>query len=85
MPRGSRRDRHGPAHRAAPSETPISGGDFVRNVKQLVDLLRQIASVAAGERLGGTARSAAETLVRGIVAASSGPPALDEPEVGDGP
>ncbi len=84
-PRGSRRDRHGPAHRAAPSETPISGGDFVRNVKQLVDLLRQIASVAAGERLGGTARSAAETLVRGIVAASSGPPALDEPEVGDGP
>jgi len=50
----------------------LSGGDFVRNIKQLVDLLRQIAAVEAGSRLGATAGAAAESLVRGVVAVSSG-------------
>jgi superfamily II RNA helicase len=68
-----------------PREVPISGGDFVRNVKQLVDLLRQIAAVSSGERLADTAHKASEALVRGIVAASSGVPSTDDAEVADGP
>src|SRR5436190_15012059 len=53
----------------APDLTP---GDFVRAVKQLMDLLGQIA-VAAGRDtpLGVTARQAAEALRRGVVAYSS--------------
>jgi ATP-dependent RNA helicase HelY len=52
-----------------PDRTP---GDFVRTVKQLMDLLGQIA-VAAGRDtpLGVTARQAAEALRRGVVAYSS--------------
>ena len=61
-------------HRDDPRDAPLSGGDFVRNVKQLVDLLRQIATAAGGDRLSQTARKAAEGLVRGIVAASSSVP-----------
>lgn len=50
----------------------LTPGDFVRAVKQLIDLLGQIA-VAAGreEPLGVTARHAAEALRRGVVAYSS--------------
>ena len=33
----------------------VSGGDFVRNMKQLVDLLRQLALTEAGSRLGSVA------------------------------
>jgi ATP-dependent RNA helicase HelY len=49
----------------------LSGGDFVRTTKSLVDLLRQIATVAP---LGATRRAAtqaAERLLRGVVEASS--------------
>jgi ATP-dependent RNA helicase HelY len=49
----------------------LSGGDFVRNVKQLVDLLRQLGEVAAEAATASAARAAAEALVRGVVAASS--------------
>ncbi len=49
----------------------VSGGDFVRNVKQLVDLLRQIADVALDPTTAATARKAADALFRGVVAASS--------------
>jgi superfamily II RNA helicase len=63
----------------------LSGGDFVRNVKQLVDLLRQIATVCGGDRLSETARRGAEALVRGIVAVSSSVPETEENEVSDGP
>jgi ATP-dependent RNA helicase HelY len=49
----------------------LSGGDFVRNVKQLVDLLRQLGEVAPEPATAAAARSAAEALVRGVVAASS--------------
>jgi ATP-dependent RNA helicase HelY len=49
----------------------ISGGDFVRNVKQLVDLLRQVADAAIEPSTARAARSAADQLMRGVVAASS--------------
>jgi ATP-dependent RNA helicase HelY len=49
----------------------ISAGDFVRNVKQLIDLLRQIGDVAPEPATARAARGAAEALMRGVVAASS--------------
>ena len=87
--RGPSGRRHG-ARQGGPSRSPgaldlaeegeITGGDFVRNVKQLVDLLRQIGMVDAG-RAGSTARSVADSLVRGVVAASSGPSGDAEDQV----
>ncbi len=49
----------------------LSGGDFVRNAKQLIDLLRQIGDVAPEPATARTARAAADTIFRGVVAASS--------------
>jgi ATP-dependent RNA helicase HelY len=49
----------------------ISAGDFVRNVKQLIDLLRQLGEVLADDGAAGSAREAADALFRGVVAASS--------------
>jgi ATP-dependent RNA helicase HelY len=49
----------------------ISGGDFVRNVKQLIDLLRQLGERAADPATAAAARAAAESLFRGVVAAST--------------
>ena len=49
----------------------LTGGDFVRNVKQLIDLLRQVGDVAPRPETASTARSAADALFRGVVAASS--------------
>jgi ATP-dependent RNA helicase HelY len=49
----------------------LTGGDFVRNVKQLIDLLRQVGDVAPPPATAGAARSAADALFRGVVAASS--------------
>ena len=48
----------------------LSGGDFVRNVKTLLDLLRQLSATAA-EPTASVCRAAAEQLFRGVVAASS--------------
>ncbi len=50
----------------------LSGGDFVRNIKQLVDLLRQIGEIAPAPGTAAAARQAAEALYRGVVSASSG-------------
>jgi ATP-dependent RNA helicase HelY len=53
------------------ADEEVSGGDFVRNIKQLIDLLRQVEQVAP---VPGTARAAgraADDLFRDIVAASS--------------
>ncbi|MBO0838940.1 MAG: RNA helicase, partial [Actinobacteria bacterium] len=47
----------------------LGAGDFVRAVKQLMDLLGQVAVV--GGDLGSTARAAADALRRGVVAYSS--------------
>ena len=60
----------------------LSGGDFVRNAKQLIDLLRQIGDVAPDPTTGRTARTAADCLFRGVVAASS---VVGEPLPGDLP
>lgn len=49
----------------------MSGGDFVRNVKQTIDLLRQIGEVAPDPGTAATARAAADACLRGVVAASS--------------
>jgi ATP-dependent RNA helicase HelY len=53
------------------AEEEMSGGDFVRNVKQLVDLMRQIGETAPAEATAVAARAGAEALMRGVVAASS--------------
>jgi ATP-dependent RNA helicase HelY len=49
----------------------LSGGDFVRNVKTLVDLLRQVGEVAPVRATARSARQAADALHRGVVSASS--------------
>ena len=51
----------------------LTGGDFVRNVRQLIDLLRQIGQVAPDAATAASARRAAEALVRGVVLSSGGP------------
>ncbi len=57
----------------------LTGGDFVRHVKQVVDLLRQIAAAAPEPRTRATADVAAAACFRGVVAASSLNPAADAP------
>ncbi len=47
--------------------TELSGGDFVRWARQLVDLLDQLAKVAEGP-LAGAARAAVDRVRRGVVA-----------------
>jgi ATP-dependent RNA helicase HelY len=49
----------------------LTGGDFVRNVKQVVDLLRQLALAAPTAETRATAHAAADACFRGVVAASS--------------
>ncbi|MDQ3305378.1 MAG: DEAD/DEAH box helicase [Actinomycetota bacterium] len=49
----------------------LSGGDFVRTMKQLIDLLRQLGDVAPLAGTAAAARSAADRLYRGVVEASS--------------
>jgi superfamily II RNA helicase len=63
---------HNSSKRRGPRSAQVmSGGDFVRNVKQVVDLLRQLAVVSDRAETANSARAAAERLGRGIVAASS--------------
>ncbi len=49
----------------------LTGGDFVRQVKQCIDLLRQVSEVAADPHVRAAAASAADACFRGVVAASS--------------
>ena len=49
----------------------LSGGDFVRTMKQLIDLLRQLALLAPVDETRAAAREAADCLFRGVVAAST--------------
>jgi ATP-dependent RNA helicase HelY len=49
----------------------LSGGDFVRNVKQLIDLMRQSGDVAKQPATRAAAREGADALYRGVVSASS--------------
>ena len=72
--------RAGPS-RQGKQELAMSGGDFVRNVKQLADLIRQVAAVGGTDRLERAARAAEGALIRGIVALSNLPEIeLDEAE-----
>jgi ATP-dependent RNA helicase HelY len=61
------------------ADEDISGGDFVRNVKQLIDLLRQIGDIAPEPGTAAAARTAADALFRGVVSASSVVGATEEP------
>ena len=58
----------------------LSGGDFVRTTKQLIDLLRQIALIAPERKTRSAAAEAADRLFRGVVAASSLVSDSSEPE-----
>jgi ATP-dependent RNA helicase HelY len=51
----------------------LAPGDFVRNAKQLIDLLRQLATVAPLRATATAAHDAATALQRGVVATSVGP------------
>jgi len=53
------------------AEEEMSGGDFVRNIKQLIDLLRQLGMVAPAPETAEAARQGADRLFRGVVSASS--------------
>jgi ATP-dependent RNA helicase HelY len=53
----------------------LSGGDFVRNIRTLLDLLRQVGDVAPDDATARNARRAAEAIHRGVVSVSS---TLDE-------
>jgi ATP-dependent RNA helicase HelY len=66
--------------RPATGSTLMTGGDFVRTTKQLIDLLRQLALALPGTRTGKAAAQAAEQLMRGVVAAASVLASDDEPE-----
>ncbi len=64
----------------------MSGGDFVRTMKQLIDLVRQLALVAPSKATRKVAEEAAEALFRGVVADSSAVEVDDPNEVdGDDP
>ncbi|MFN2614079.1 MAG: DEAD/DEAH box helicase [Actinomycetota bacterium] len=51
-------------------EGEMSAGDFVRSVKQVWDLLRQLAEIEAGETFSARCRDAAKAIYRGVVAYS---------------
>ncbi len=52
-------------------ETDLAAGDFVRWMKQLLDLTDQVADAAGESDLRETARASARALRRGVVAYSS--------------
>ncbi len=51
----------------------LTGGDFVRTIRQLIDLLRQIGVVAPSPATRRAAAAAAEEAFRGVVADSAAP------------
>jgi ATP-dependent RNA helicase HelY len=65
------------------ADEDMSGGDFVRNIKQLIDLLRQLGDLAPLPETAAACRSAADRVFRGVVAASS-VIATDEAEIEHG-
>ena len=58
----------------------LTGGDFVRTVRQLIDLVRQIAQLAPDDVTRATARRAVGALERGVVSASA---SVDDDDEGD--
>jgi ATP-dependent RNA helicase HelY len=53
------------------ADEEMTGGDFVRTIKQLIDLLRQVGVIASVDQTRRAARSAAEAAFRGVIADSS--------------
>jgi ATP-dependent RNA helicase HelY len=58
-------------HEVLEDDEVLTGGDFVRNARQLIDLLRQVGETAVVADTREAARSAAEAITRGVVAASA--------------
>ena len=52
-------------------DSDLTAGDFVRNCKQLIDLLGQIATITDDSALRTTASSARKSIFRGVVATAS--------------
>ena len=52
---------------AALDDDELTGGDFVRHVKQCIDLLRQVSDVALDPSTRARARAAADACSRGVV------------------
>jgi ATP-dependent RNA helicase HelY len=50
-------------------ETDVAPGDFVRNIRQLIDLVRQLSQVAPEPGTREAAELAVATLRRGVVGA----------------
>ncbi|MFM7826961.1 MAG: hypothetical protein ACKO82_05060, partial [Acidimicrobiaceae bacterium] len=50
----------------------LTAGDFVRTMKQLIDLLRQISLIATNPETVSCAEQSAKALLRGVVSASHG-------------
>ncbi len=59
-------------------ESRLSGGEFVRNMRQLIDLLRQIAAAAPEPSTRRSARESIDRLDRGLVSSATRVP--DRPE-----
>ena len=55
------------------TDEELTGGDFVRAIKQLIDILRQLAIVAPSRDTRRAAAAAAQAAFRGVVADSSAP------------
>ncbi len=64
----------------------LTGGDFVRTIRQLIDLVRQIGQLAPEPSTRATARRATGALERGVVSASASIDAdHDDEDAGDDP
>ena len=57
----------GRSTRVGLTEADLTAGDFVRAMRQLLDLLDQVADAAGDTPLRQTARQAAQALRRGVV------------------
>ena len=55
-------------------EPELTPGDFVRSIRQLIDLLRQIATTTHDEDVRAIAEDAIASIDRGVVAAAQGAP-----------
>lgn len=50
----------------------LTGGDFVRNIRQVIDLAEQLGQISPDPTTARTARQAAESIRRGVVSAAGG-------------
>lgn len=49
----------------------LTGGDFVRNIRQVIDLTQQIADVATNLETARVAAAAVEACLRGVISDSA--------------